>query len=202
MKDTNDLLNHLLDRHQMEYDLKNPVRHESKVKAIAPKYIIVAKGIFPDTIKGRKDAGFCYTFKTAIYRMPEDENNKHSKAIGSGKIVKKDVIVCVPSGRWGASLQAHMAQSIVIKSVCIVRSELDGEIENVLQETEFTNCRIMTYDQQDDKIIFSFTYDTKTDDFTDYTKDGLKKGHAAITINTDDYGEKKTKKSGLGGVKV
>lgn len=190
MKDSNDLLNRLLENHQMDYDTKDPVKHADKVKTYAPKYIIVAKGIFSDVVKGRKDAGPCYAFKTSIYRLPEDESNKHSKAIGTGKLVKKDVIVCIPSGRWGASLQAHMAQSIVIKSVKIIRSEVEGDIENVLQETEFTHCRIMTYDQQDDKIIFSFTYDTKTDDFTDYTKDGLKKGHAAITINPDDDGKK------------
>lgn len=193
MEDTNDLLNRLIESHQRDFDLKTPTKHEDKVKSNHPRYTIVAKGIFNDTIKGRKNAGPCYAFKTSIYRLHEDAHGKTHHPLSSGKLIKKDVIVCVPTGSWAASIQAHMAQSIVIKSLKIIRSQIEGKIENVIQETEFTNCKIMTYDQVDDKIIFSFTYEAKTDDFTDYTKDGLKKGHAGITIKSDSEGQQPDK---------
>lgn len=190
MKDDNDLLNKLIENHQNHYDLKSPAKHHNTVKANTPKYIIVAKGIFPDTIKGRKDAVYCYAFRSSIYKMHDDDDNAHTQAVKTSKIIQKDVIACIPTGRWGASLQAHIDQSLIVKSITIVRSEIDKDIENVIQETEFTNCKIMTYEQLDDKIVFSFNYNTKIDDFTDYTKDGLKKGHAAVTIKKHNEKEK------------
>lgn len=194
MTDADDLVNRLIENHKHDFDLKTPAKHANKVKANTPKYIIVSKGIFSDVIKGHKDAGPCYAFKSSIYRIKEDNDNEHSRLISSGKIVQKDVIVCVPTGLWGASIQAHMDQCITAKEITIIRSELEDTSENVIQETTFTNCKIMTYDQIDDKIVFSFNYESKTDDFTDYTKDGLKKGHAAITIKS----EKDPKKGAIG----
>lgn len=185
MSEADDLVNRLIESHKKDFDLKAPARHPEKGKANAPKYIIIAKGIFTDVIKGHKDAGLCYTFKSSIYRVRDDDGNDHNRLVSSGKMIQKDVIVCVPTGRWGASLQAHMDQAITAKEITIIRSEIEPTGENVIQETKFTNCRIMTYDQVDDKIVFSFSYDSKTDDFTDYTKDGLKKGHAAITIKNE-----------------
>lgn len=182
MSDTaNDLLNKLIDNHQKAFDIKDPVKHADKLKQHLPKYVIVAKGIFTDVHHGYKNAGWCFTFKTSIYRTHED-SAATSTPVKQGKLVKKDVIVCVPVGCWAASIQSHMTESIIIPTISIIRVERGKETENTVQKTDYSHCHIVTYDQVDDKILFSFTYETKTDDFTEYAKDGTKRGHTAYTV--------------------
>ena len=198
---TNDLLNKLIENHQKTFDLKDPAKHEEKVKQNFPKYIIVAKGIFDDTHNGYKNAGQCFTFKTSIYRMHDPASTTVSP-INQGKLVRKDVIACIPVGRWAASIQSHMTESIVLPTISIIRVEHSHEFENTIQKTDFNVCHIVTYDQVDDKIVFSFTYESKTDDFTDYAKDGTKRGHAAYTIKPDEVKEKKSKNPGMNTITV
>lgn len=185
MDETQDLLDRLIENHQKSFDIKDPVQHEKKIKQNHPKYVIVADGVFEDEHHGYKNAGLCHTFKTSIYRMHED-SSAVSAPLKHGKLIRKDVIACIPVGRWGASIQSHISESKIIPVISIIRVEYSKGFENTVQKTDFKKCLIMTYDQVDDKILFSFSYDSKTDDFTDYTKDGVKRGHAAYTVEDDD----------------
>ncbi len=180
-----DEINTLINQHRQLFDVKSPVHVEHKAKKHAPKYIIVIKDIFDDLHYGYKNAGLCYGFQASIYKMPNESflNAVHLK---SGKLIKKDVITCIPVGRWGASLQSHMVENKVIPEISIIRVEHSDEFDTTIQKTDFHICSITTYDQIDDKLIFSFTYESKTDDYTDYTHDGVKRGHAAYTIKPDD----------------
>lgn len=146
-----------------------------------PKYVIKCAKLFSSEMKGLEDCAPCDWVKTGGSRITSfDASGKMS---GDTKITGKDPIISMKYGPWGPILQQYMYEGTKLDEICIYRlMDINGEVSTT-QELSYTTCLIKTYDQDADKIIFSFCYVSLEDLHIAYDHDGKKVGQNGMQFD-------------------
>ncbi|MDR0581141.1 MAG: hypothetical protein LBG04_03460 [Holosporaceae bacterium] len=102
---------------------------------------------------------------------------------GDGKIVNRDVTVCMKFGDYGPPLQQWMFSGKKITTITIKRVISVNGTLIVIQELTYGTCVIKTYEQNGDVITFTFAFVTYTDMSLAYDHDGTLVGRVGMSYD-------------------
>ncbi|MDR0632419.1 MAG: hypothetical protein LBF54_04270 [Holosporaceae bacterium] len=107
---------------------------------------------------------------------------------GDGRIVCRDIIICMKYGGWAPVIQQYMYEGKKIDKITVKRLiSINGTLI-VIQEITYETCLFKTYEQNGDTITFTFTFVKYTDLSKAYGHDGTAIGNVGVTF---DYGSVK-----------
>ncbi len=151
-------------------DLKNIVGGAGR----SPKYVVKCGDLFSSTMEGLEDFAPCDWMKAGGARLAQLDSS--GKMTGDVVITGKYPLVRMLYGPWGPILQQAMYQGLPQEEICIYRlSDINGE-KIITQELHYLTCLIRTYDQEADKILFSFCFKIVQDLQIAYDQEGNKLG--------------------------
>ncbi|MDR0753308.1 MAG: hypothetical protein LBE95_01425 [Holosporaceae bacterium] len=105
---------------------------------------------------------------------------------GDGKIVNKDVKICMKSGDWNPLLQQWMYEGKRIASLVVMRlASIEGTLI-VIQEVTFEKCIIRSYVQSGDTIVFTFCFVVVTDMIKAYDHEGTLVGNVGVKYHVGE----------------
>lgn len=146
-----------------------------------PKYVVCCEKLFSSEIKGLEDCAPCEWVKTGGSRLTSFDAS--GKLSGDTRITGKDPIISMKYGSWGPILQQHMYEGTKLDTIGIYRlTDINGEII-ITQKLHYKTCLIKTYDQDADKIEFSFCYVSLEDLHIAYDHEGRKLGQNGMQFD-------------------
>lgn len=129
---------------------------EKPGKGKSPTYVVKCGDIFSSTMEGLEDCAPCDWVKTGGSRISSFDSS--GKLTGDVKISGKDPMVCMRYGPWGPVLQEYMYTGTKLDQISVYRV-MDINREKIkIQELNYYTCLIKTYDQEADKILFTFCF--------------------------------------------
>lgn len=147
----------------------------------APKYVIKCDKIFSSSMEKFKDCAPCDWIKVGGARITTFDSS--GKLNGDTTISGKDPAVCMKNGPWGPVLQEFMYAGKELKRISIYQI-MDIHNEKVkMQELNYSNCLIKTYDQEADKILFTFCFASVEDLQITYDHEGKKLGQLGMQFD-------------------
>ncbi len=168
--------------HKVLHEDENLHSTEKKVGGgKSPKYVVRCKDIFSSSMKGLEDCAPCDWVKTGGSRITTFDSS--GKLNGDTTISGKDPIVCMQYGPWAPILQQYMYTGTKLEKISIYRlMDINGE-KIIIQQLNYTTCLIKTYDQEADKILFTFCFVSLEDLQIAYTQDGHKLGQNGMKFD-------------------
>ncbi len=146
-----------------------------------PKYVICCDKIFSSEMKGLEDCAPCDWIKTGGSRITQFDSS--GKLSGDTRITGKDPIISMKYGSWAPIIQQFMYDGTKLDTIGIYRlMDINGEII-IIQKLHYKTCLIKTYDQDADKILFSFCYVSLEDLHIAYDTEGHKLGQNGMQFD-------------------
>lgn len=127
----------------------------------SPKYVVKCTDIFSSTMEGFEDCAPCDWVKTGGSRTAVFDSS--GVINGDATITGKDPLVRMDYGPWGPILQEYMYTGKSLEQISIYRLTDVQSKKIKIQELNYSTCLIKTYDQEADKILFSFCFVTLED---------------------------------------
>lgn len=156
----------------------------------APKYAIRCAEMFSSEMTGMEDCAPCDWVKTGGARTASFDSS--GKLNGDARIIGKDPVVQMDYGPWAPVLQEFMYTGNKIEEIDIYRlTDINGEIVQI-QQLKYSTCMVKTYDQEGDKILFSFCFVTLEDLQMSYKQDGTKIGQVGMQFDFTTLAVKST----------
>lgn len=154
---------------------------ETVGKGKTPKYVIKCAKLFSSKMKNLEDCAPCDWVKTGGSRITSFDAS--GKLNGDTRITGKDPIVSMKYGPWGPVLQQYMYEGTKLEEICVYRlMDINGEVI-IIQQLNYDTCLLKTYDQDEDKIIFTFCYVALEDLHISYDQDGHKLGQNGMQFD-------------------
>ncbi|MDR2781826.1 MAG: hypothetical protein LBB21_05250 [Holosporaceae bacterium] len=157
-----------------------------------PQYVIICKDIFGSDlgqIDGQDASGDstpCLWVELGSARLATYDSTGEQS--GDGKIVAKDIVICMKYGGWAPTIQQFLYEGKKIDSIVIKRLiSINGTLV-VIQEVSLETCMFKTYEQSGDTITFSFCYVIITDISKAYGHDGTSLGNVGVKFNFGTVG--------------
>lgn len=167
--------------HKVVQEDSNQSGTEKKVGGESPKYVVKCKDIFSSTMKGLEDCAPCDWVKTGGSRIATFDSS--GKLNGDTTITGKDPVICMQYGPWAPVLQEFMYSGKPLEQISVYRlMDINGE-KIKIQELNYSVCLIKTYDQEADKILFTFCFSTLEDLQIAYNQDGHKLGQNGMQFD-------------------
>ncbi len=155
-------------------------------KTTKPLYSISADDIFSSDIQGWDKQSVCYGWVRHETRSGQGYGN--AKLISSGPVSAFNIIVMVDANGPAATIQQRMHSGGVIGSIAISRYNNMAEPLVPMQTTEYKNCKIQSYRQEGDKIVFAFSFASVTDTFFQFDEaTGKKMGQQAANVDFEKW---------------
>jgi hypothetical protein len=107
----------------------------------------------------------------------------------SATLKHSDLVVLMSNGGYATTLETNMNTGIPINSLTIVRLGNIKATKVIIQQIDYTNCFIQTFQQQLDRIILRLTITTKTNTIFVYDNTGQNQGQMVSTV---DYSKNST----------
>jgi len=108
-------------------------------------------------------------------------------ALSSASMKHTYVEIQIPVGSYMPTLEAMMYNAINIDTITFVRlgkvNDQGDEAPVMIQKIEFEGCQIVYFEQSGDILILSFSFMSKTNEFTSYTRDGAVGVTVSSTVN-------------------
>lgn len=145
----------------------------------SPQWLIECPDFFSsDVNKWADKASPCLDVRFGANRPVSYDSS--GELTGDGQIVTAQTTVMMKSGSWCPNLQNYMFGGTNIKTIKLVRlSSIEGT-NTPIQTIEYETCKISFYEQKNDTIEFSFTFQKHTDTIIVYGQDGQKLGQTSI----------------------
>ena len=142
-------------------------------------WLISADKIFSSNIKDFTEFSRFFGMEFGIRRSSIYNEGKHGDSYVCGEEVK----IYISPGRHCAILQSRLADKAPIKKIIVKKvASLNQEI-TVLEEKEYQNCSIQSFERKGENVAFTFRYTAFSDSYTDFKKDGTKLGTSATSID-------------------
>jgi len=142
------------------------------VAAASPQIVIKAESIFSSIMEGYEDFAPCLKFNFGTARISTtDSSNSLS---GNGRVISKPPAVHMKYGVWGPRLQECLTGGTHIEEMVIKRLMINGGSAVEIQAIQFTDVFITTYIQEDDEILFTFSFAKMLDAQIVYKNSGEK----------------------------
>lgn len=157
----------------------------------SPKYVVKCGDFFSSTMDGLEDCAPCDWIKTGGSRITKFDSS--GRINGDTVITGKDPIIRMQYGPWAPVLQQCMYQGTTLDEVGIYRlTDINGD-KVIIQELHYYTCLIKTYDQEADKILFTFCFKILEDLQIAFDQEGNKLGKNGMQF---DFTTLKVKDSG------
>lgn len=101
----------------------------------------------------------------------------------SATLKHSDLVILIPNGGYSATLETNMNTGTPIKTLTIVRLGNIKATKVIMQQIDYTNCFIQTFQQQLDRIILRLTVTTKTNTIFVYDNTGQNQGQVVSTVD-------------------
>lgn len=142
-------------------------------------WFISANKIFSSNIPELKEFSRFYSMEFGIKRASIFNEGKSSDSYICGEEVK----IYMPSGRHCAVLQSRLADKSPISKIAIKKAGYAGGELVFLEDKEFKNCSVQSFEVKGDVVAFTFRYTGYSDTYTDYKEDGTKLGTSATDVD-------------------
>lgn len=149
----------------------------------AHDWLISADKIFASNIKGFEDYSKFFGLKYRISKFSLFDKTK----VSDSAVNAENVEIYIAPGRHCAMLQGRLAKCTIIPKITLKKVQnISGEL-TVLDEKEFSQCVIQSYQEELEIITFTFKYTSFSDAYTDHKEDGVKLGTAATKIDLANW---------------
>jgi len=142
------------------------------VAAASPQVVIKAESIFSSRMEGYKDFAPCLKFNFGTARI--NTTDSADSLSGNGRVISKPPAVHMKYGVWGPKLQECLTGGTHIEEMVIKRLMTNGGSIVEIQAIQFTDVFITTYIQEDDEILFTFSFAKMIDAQIVYDNTGKK----------------------------
>lgn len=150
--------------------------------AYTPQYMISCEDFFSSNVEGMEDdSAPCLWVETGGARIATYDSS--GELSGDGRIVCKDVVVCMKYGSWGPIIQQYMFEGKKLETIAIKRMISINGTKVIIQTITYGTCLIKTYEQSGDTITFTYCYVSLEDVNTAYGHDGTKVGNTGVKFD-------------------
>lgn len=159
------------------------------VSSVTPQWMIKCDDFFDSDVEGfDADSTPCLWVKLGASRSTSYDSG--GEMTGDGRITSKSVIVSMKYGSWAPLIQQYMYEGKNVKALSLIRfSNIEGT-KVIIQQIDYTTCKIERYVQDGDIITFAFNFTKVVDTNTAYGADGTKIGNTAIEFDSSTLGVK------------
>lgn len=170
----------------LRHEKYNQLANQAEKPELAYMWLISADKIFASNITGFETYSRFLGVKYRISKFSLFDKTK----ISDSAVAAEDVEIYITPGRHCAMLQGRLAKCTVIPKITLKKIQsISGELA-VLEEKEFSQCVIQSFQESLEIVTFSFRYASYSDSYTDYKEDGVKLGTAATKIDFTNWSVK------------
>ncbi len=156
------------------------IAHKGSVTT--PEWMISIDDLLSSTIEDYEQ--YCELLGWYAEQARITKGNTANQLFASATVQHSNIIVIVPNGTFGPTLENKMNTGSNLSEVTISRLANMGEMKVLLQEIKFTNCKIETIQQQLDKLVLTLRPETRENTVYQYDQSGQKEGQ---TVSKFDY---------------
>ena len=157
--------------------------NEAVVSSVLPQWMIKCEDFFDSDVEGFDgDSTPCLWVKVGASRKTTYDAG--GELTGDGKITSRSVIVSMKYGSWAPLIQQYMYEGKNVKALSLIRFSCIEGTKVIIQQIDYTVCKIEQYVQDGDVITFAFNFVKVVDTNTAYGTDGTKIGNTAVVFDS------------------
>ncbi|MBY0282265.1 MAG: hypothetical protein K2W94_08970 [Alphaproteobacteria bacterium] len=160
-------------------DIENPENNPDGVKS--PEWMIKIDDLTTsdvDNFNGYTEL-FGWHGESSRFTTGDISNNLFTSAT----LKHSDLVVLMSNGGYAATLETNMNTGTPINVLTIIRLGNIKATKVTMQQIDYTNCFIQSFQQQLDRIILRLTVTSKTNTIFVYDKTGLNQGQVVSTVD-------------------
>jgi hypothetical protein len=160
-------------------DVDNPDNNPDGAKS--PEWMIKIDALTNSAVDGFNDYSelFGWHGESSRFTTGDISNNLFTSAT----LKHSDLVVLIPNGGYAATLETNMNTGTPINALTIVRLGNIKATKVKIQQIDYTNCFIQSFQQQLDRVILRLTVTTKTNTIFVYDTLGTNQGQVVSTVD-------------------